>query len=97
MGLNFGPVIGRNLVHVVNVFGKQRFPITWKKVDFPRNFEILYSEKWAKVQLLFFPWRALGSPYNESKNLAPTPENLAKIGCKFFGGGAPRGNIVGVA
>jgi len=32
------------------------------------------------------------SPYNESKNLAPTPENLAKMRCKIFlGGGAPPG------
>ena len=31
------------------------------------------------------PW---ASPYNERKKLAPTPENLAKMGVKFFGGGA---------
>jgi len=40
------------------------------------------------------------SLYNENKKFAPTPENLAKMGCKFLGREAPRkawGNIVGVA
>ena len=39
----------------------------------------------------------MGSPYNENKNFAPTPENL---GCKLLGCEAPRkawSNIVGVA
>jgi len=54
-----------------------------------------------KVKLPTFfpdgPWR---SPYNENKNLAPTPNNFGKMGCKCLEVEAPRGpggNIVGVA
>jgi len=47
----------------------------------------------------FFPDGPWASPYNERKNLAPTPENLAKMGFKFLGVEQfqlPGGNIVGV-
>jgi len=46
----------------------------------------------------FFPDGPWPSPYNESKNLALTPENLAKMGVKFFGVEQfqlPGGNILG--
>jgi len=87
--VNFGPLIGGNLAHVVNFFCHDKFPVTRNKIDFPRNFEILFPGSRPRYSYKFFfpdgPW---ASPYNERKNLAPTPENLAKMGVKFFGGGA---------
>jgi len=86
-GVNFGPLIGGNLAHVVKFFSEQWFPVTRNKIDFPRNFDILFPESGPRYSYQFFfpdgPW---ASPYNECKNLAP--ENLAKMGVKFFGGGA---------
>jgi len=99
--VNFGPVIGGTPAHTVNVFSEQRFPVTRIKIDFPRNFEILIPGSGPRYSHQnFFPDGPWGPPYNESKKLAPTPENLAKMGVKFFGGGAISiswGNIVGVA
>ena len=70
-------------------FAGQRFPVTRKKIDFPRNFEIRFPVSGPRYSCPNFfsdgPW---ASPYNELKNLAPTPDNFAKMGCKFFGGGA---------
>ena len=70
-------------------FSEQRFPVTRIKIDFPRNFEILIPGSGPRYSHQnFFPDAPWGSPYNASKKLAPTPENLAKMGVKFFGGGA---------
>ena len=75
--------------------------VTRIKIDFPRNFEILFPGSGPRYSYQkIFPDGPWESPYNESKNLAPTPENLAKMGCTFLGVeplGGPRGNIVGVA
>ena len=80
---------GGNLAHVVNFFYEQRFPVIRNKIDFPRNFEILFPGSGPRYSYqIFFPDGPWASPCNERKNLAPTPENLAKMGVKFFGGGA---------
>jgi len=80
-------------MHAVNVFYNEKFPIT-KKVDFPRNFEIQFPVSGPRFSYQnFFPHGPWASPYNESKNLAPTPENLAKMGCKFFWGWSPSGGL----
>ena len=98
--MNFGTVIGRNLAHPVNFFGWTKFPISRKKIDFPRNFEILFPGSGPRYSYkIFFPDGPWVSPYNERKKLAPTPENLAKMGFKFLGVEQfqlPEGNIVGV-
>ena len=87
--MNFGPLIRGNLAHVVNFFSEQRFPVTQNKIDFPRNFEILFPGGGPRYSYqIFFPDGHWASPYNECKNLAPTRENLAKIRVKFLGGGA---------
>ena len=84
-GMNFGPLIGGTPAHAVNFFSEQRFPVTRIKIDFPQNFEILIPGSGPRYSHQNFFHDALGSPYNESKKLAPTPDNLAKMGCKFFG------------
>ena len=43
--MNFGPLIGGTPAHAVNIFSEQRFPVTRNKIDFPRNFEIQYTNK----------------------------------------------------
>ena len=97
--MNFGTVIGGNLAHPVNFFRLTKFPVT-RKNRFSAKFRNSISGKWAKVQLQnFFPDGPWASPYNERKNLAPAPENLAKMGFKFFGVEQFQllgGNIVGV-
>jgi len=88
-GMNFGPLIGGTPAHAVNIFSEQRFPVTRNKIDFPRNFEILFLGSGPSYSYQnFFPDGPRASLYNERKNLAPTPENLAKMGVKFLGGGA---------
>ena len=88
-GVSFGPLIGGNLAQVVNFFSEQRFPVTRNKIHFPRNFEILFLGSGPSYSYQnFFPDGPRASLYNERKNLAPTPENLAKMGVKFLGGGA---------
>ena len=98
--MNFGPLIRGNLAHVVYFFSEQRFPVTRNKIDFPRNSEILFPGSGPRYSYqIFFPNGLLASPYNERKNLAPTPENLAKMGVKFLGVEQfqlPRDNIAGV-
>ena len=87
--MNFGPLIGGTPAHAVNFFSEQRFPVTRIKIDFPRNFEILFPGSGPRYSYKkFFPDGPWASPYNERKNLAPTPENLAKMGVKFLRGGA---------
>ena len=87
--MNFGPVIGGTPAHTVNFFCYDKFPVTQIKIDFPRNFEILIPGSGPRYSYKnFFPDGPWASPYNERKNLAPTPENLAKMGVKFLGGGA---------
>ena len=97
--MNFGTVIGRNLAHPVNFFWLDKISHNSKKNRFSAKFRNSISGKWAKVQLQnFFPNGPWASPYNERKNLAPTPENLAKMGFKFLGVEQfqlPGGNIVG--
>ena len=86
--VNFGPLIGGNLAHVVNFFCSDKFPVTRNKIDFPQNFEILFPGSGPRYSCqIFFPDGPWASRYNERKNLAPTPENLAKMD-KFFAGGA---------
>ena len=87
--MNFGPLIGGNLAYVVNFFSEQRFPVTLNKIDFLRSFEILFPGSGPRYNYqIFFPDGPWASPCNECKNLARTPENLAKMGVKFLGGGA---------
>ena len=87
--MNFGPLIGGTPAHAVNFFSEQRFLVTRNKIDFPRNFEILFPGSGPRYSCqIFFPDGPWASRYNERKNLAPTPENLAKMGVKFLGGGA---------
>ena len=87
--MNFGPLIGGTPAHAVNFFSEQRFPVTRNKIDFPRNLEILFLGSGPSYSYQnFFPDGPRASLYNERKNLATTPENLAKMGVKFFGGGA---------
>ena len=87
--MNFGPLIGGTSAHTVNFFSEQRFPVTRNKIDFPRNFEILFPGSGPRYSYKnFFPDEPWVSLYNERKNLAPTPENLAKMGVKFLGGEA---------
>ena len=87
--MNFGSLIGGIPAHAVNFFCYDKFPVTRKKIDFPRNFEILFPGSGPRYSCQnFFPDGPWASPYNERKNLAPTSENLAKMGVKFFGGGA---------
>ena len=99
-GMNFRPVIGGTPAHTVNIFSEQRFPVIRIKIDFPRNFEILFPGSGPRYSYqIFFPDEPFASPCNERKKLAPIPENLAKMGVKFFGGGAISitwGKIVGV-
>jgi len=65
-----------------------------KKVDFLQNFEILFPGSGPSiVTKIFFPDALWASPYNESRNLTPTPENLAKVGCKVFGRWSPSGGL----
>ena len=98
--MNFGPLIGGNLAHVVNLFSEQRFHVTLNKIDFPRNFEIVFPGSGPRYSHQnFFPDGPWASPFNERKNLAPTRE-FGENGVQIFLGGAPRGpggNIVGVA
>ena len=99
-GVNFGPVIGGTPAHAVNFFCYDKFPVTRIKIDFPRNFEILFPGCGPSNSCqIFFPDGPWASPYNKRKNLAPTPENLAKMGVKFYGVEQfqlPGGNIVAV-
>ena len=84
--MNFGPLIGGTPAHAVNFFCYDKFPVTQIKIDFPRNFEILFPGSGPRYSCQnFFPDGPWASPYNERKNLAPTPENLAKMGFKFWG------------
>ena len=98
--MNFGPVI-EGPPRTLSMFLLRQISRNSNKNRFSEKFWNSISGKWAKVQLpIFFPDGPWASPYNERKNLAPTPENLAKMGCNFLGGEAPRrvwANIVGVA
>ena len=87
--MNFGPLIGGTPAHAVNFFLPRQIFRNTNKNGFSAKFRNSISGKWAKVQLPnFFPDGPWASPYNERKNLAPTPENLAKMGVNFLGGGA---------
>jgi len=77
-------------VLAVNVFYYKKFPVTRKKSIFCEISKVYFREVGQGTVTKFFPDGPWASPYNDSKNLAPTPENLVKMGCKFFGGGAPR-------
>ena len=87
--MNLGPLLARTPAHTVNVFHYDKFSVTGIKINFPRNFEIRFPGSGPRYSYqIFFPDGPWASPCNEGKNLARTPENLAKMGVKFFGGGA---------
>jgi len=84
--VNFGPLIGGNLAHVVNFFCYDKFPVTRNKIDFPRNFEILLPGSRPRYSYkIFFPDGPWASPFNERKNLAPTREFGENGGQIFWG------------
>ena len=85
-GVNFGPVIGGIPAHAVNFFCYDKFPVTRKKSIFREISKFYFREvDQGTVAKKIFPDGPWPSPYNERKNLAPTPENLAKMGVKFLG------------
>ena len=87
--MNFGSLIGGIPAHAVNFFCYDKFPVTRKKSIFREILKFYFREVGQGYSCQnFFPDGPWASPYNERKNLAPTSENLAKMGVKFFGGGA---------
>ena len=97
--MNFGPLIGGNLAHVVNFFSEQRFPVTLNKIDFSQNFEILFPGRGLRYSYQIFSLTGLGRSRVMNIKIWPRPENLAKMGVKFLGVERfqlPGGKIVGV-
>jgi len=86
--VNFGPLIGGTPAHTVNVFHYDKFPVTRIKIDFPRNFEILIPGSGPRYSHQNFSLTSVGGPRITKAKNWPRPENLAKMGVKFFGGGA---------
>ena len=79
-------------VLAVNVCHYKKFPVTRKVLIFRKISKFYFREVGQGTVTKFFSLTVLGRPRIMIAKIWPlTPENLVKMGCNFFGCGAPRG------
>ena len=83
-GAELRPSNREELAHVVNIFGKQRFPVSQKSRFSTKFLNSLFGEVGQGTVTKIFSLTGLGGSRIMQAKIWPRPENLAKMGCKFF-------------
>jgi len=83
-GAELWPSNREELEQVVNIFSKQRFPVSQKSRFSTKFLNSLFGEVGQGTVTKIFSLTGLGGSRIIKAKLWPRPENLAKMGCKFF-------------